>query len=582
MARRFNGVNESMVSASNVDLSGATVATVALWHYINAYTGTDQITLETSASFSAFNGSFVFDLDHSGQGAVAIKGTVPAIFHTFTRPSAGAWHHYLFEMDLSSASPSQVWIDGVSVSVATDGGAPGGTLGSYPLYLLARGGIQFWVAGRIDQLAIWKGVALGPSDRAAVFAGTPASAGVAPTYYWPLIGQASPEVATTGGVNLTVTGSTVYPGHDAVTYTPADPDWYFSDNWVNESSDAYSIHMGAYCKATKSFHCAVLGVSVALQDAAGLNASEYPSLRWTPAVGGSPWIQGQLVAGQTELNLTPTALALAEHDIQIVFDSLGTNGDRFNGPTTAFRVTSLTLDGGGPLLAPTLYPFTIWLKGDSIAESSIQPNSVLSAIKGWAWHFAQGMGAEHAQAGISSRGWTLTEVSTVNVPPFFTPGNDLLSSWNKLDGRGHGWPARDPRIIVTMLAQNDFDFGGPGVGPLVTASVAGYLAAERAAHPTSWLLLYFPFSRVLAAEITAGFDAYQSATPDPLCKLRDLGAAYAVGMRRTDPVSNRSASPPHPNDDYSADLGAAMCQDVISAIAPTGGGSGSRQLRRTR
>lgn len=207
-ARTFDGSSDNLQSAATIDLTSTTQLSIAFWLYIDAYYNSDRLALETSSDYNANAGAFIVDPDR-GDGLFSFGAHSSGyLYGTFTRPSAGAWHHYLLTLDITTfgAGVLTAYVDGVDASPSTFlANIDGGTFGNFTLNVMSRNASSLFLPGRMSDIALWKSILTG-SDAASMAACTAPSAIGPPDFYWP-INQTSPEVATYGGVDLTVSGT---------------------------------------------------------------------------------------------------------------------------------------------------------------------------------------------------------------------------------------------------------------------------------------------------------------------------------------------------------------------------------------
>jgi hypothetical protein len=211
-ARQFNGTSDYLVSASSLSLTGLTTSTIALEFraYWNAWGTNDLLAFESSTNSNSNPGAFIVDMNssaYSGNIQYAVRETSGFLICTIAQPSAAAWHSYLLFWNISSNSCA-AYVDGSSVTATVQAtGTAGGFFTSQTLYVMSRAGSSLFGAGRMSEMAILNGTPT--STDASVFAacGRPQIPGGSMPYYWP-INQTSPEVATTGGINLNVNGTT--------------------------------------------------------------------------------------------------------------------------------------------------------------------------------------------------------------------------------------------------------------------------------------------------------------------------------------------------------------------------------------
>lgn len=216
MARSYNGTSDKGAVALN--LSAFSKLSISLWHWQNAFsTGNQQCMEFGTTTLNA--GGFGLNPNNSAQTtSFAMIQATAAVFWQdgFPRPSAGAWHHYLFTMD--RAGPTNVAYVGGVLQTLTAGNHGAGTYGNFgnlTLNLMCRNGASLFNAGRQAEVAMWGGVLLGANHAKALAAGaSPSEVDPAPTWYVPTLGD-SPEPDYSGSrKSVTITGTTVvaHPG----------------------------------------------------------------------------------------------------------------------------------------------------------------------------------------------------------------------------------------------------------------------------------------------------------------------------------------------------------------------------------
>ncbi|WP_081685717.1 LamG-like jellyroll fold domain-containing protein [Candidatus Solirubrobacter pratensis] len=173
-ARQFNGSTE-YADRSGLDLSGTAGAplTFECWCWIDAYSNDDRMLAEFGGAWSTNSGTFVIDPNNSATGAEANTVSVgfrtnlnEIVRHTFPRSamSAAAWHHlvavYTPDPAVASASRIKVYVDGAPVTTTSrqDALVTASTFKvSGTLFLMARGTTSLNLAGRLDEVAVYKG-----------------------------------------------------------------------------------------------------------------------------------------------------------------------------------------------------------------------------------------------------------------------------------------------------------------------------------------------------------------------------------------------------------------------------------------
>lgn len=210
LARTFNGSSDNLQSASTVNLSSTKVISLSFWLYWDAFSNDDKLAFESSSNYNSNTGTFIVDVNSSSPNntftfSVHDSGYLAC---SFAWPSATAWHHYLLILDNTTggAGTCSAYVDGISAapSVAVNT-ASGSDFGDFTLNVMSRNASSLFGAGRISDIAIWKS-ALTSGDATSLAACTNPSLIGTVAFYWP-INQVSPETASTGGVNLTVNGT---------------------------------------------------------------------------------------------------------------------------------------------------------------------------------------------------------------------------------------------------------------------------------------------------------------------------------------------------------------------------------------
>lgn len=322
-----------------------------------------------------------------------------------------------------------------------------------------------------------------------------------------------------------------------------------------------------YSGASATFRVTGATNVVVNMDTTGLVATNYrwqvDSLTPVPSTTGA----GSLSATQT-LSLPDTGA----HTVKLTFNKLAQGSDRWNTPVSTVKIVSVVPSAGGTLVTPTGLPTGFMLmyadsRGGDVGEVAFGYDTVI----------ANGLGLEPAVHSFSSQGWSVVNASGVGagyVPPVFTPGNDAASSWNKYDSThsmlSAGKFSPMPSAVFAMEGLNDQVAGATDAA--VTASVQGYLAACRAAcNSTTPIYIGTDFSGAKNAAITAGFNNYQTATPDPYTKL--LTVATIPGLDNTG-ASYLSSDGIHPSYSYTLP-NAIPAGEYLAAMTGLGGGGNS-------
>lgn len=166
-ALQFDGVNDTLSTAVNLSLSGTHVVSIACWVWWDAFGSNDDLLLEFGENFGISGSSFIVNPNDStfgGFGLAMSDGAAAARFETFTRPSAGAWHHYVFVFDGDSVSGGgggsgdiKMYVDGtLLVETAINLTAyTTANFGTGILYVFNRANSSLFGAGKLDDFRIY-------------------------------------------------------------------------------------------------------------------------------------------------------------------------------------------------------------------------------------------------------------------------------------------------------------------------------------------------------------------------------------------------------------------------------------------
>jgi Carbohydrate esterase 2 N-terminal len=240
-------------------------------------------------------------------------------------------------------------------------------------------------------------------------------------------------------------------------------------------------------------------------------------------------------------------LSAGTHQFKMWVTMCTQGSDAWVTPVSIVAVSEISVDNGSSSAAPagTLSGRQMFC-GDSITAAVAGTGG--DATFGWAPIVAQAIGAEYGQRGYGGIGWVMNNGAAgvvADVVPFFTPGDDTNSHWNKYDAShsllSGGLFSPAPDDIFLAFGTNDGLAGASDAS--VQASVAGGLAALRGAAPAARIWAVIPFGGFKAAAITAGFNQFWSATLDRSVYLIDLG----TDANLTGSISLETADGYHPN-----------------------------------
>ncbi len=178
----FDGVDDH--ATVTLDLSGTRAVSVAFWVYWNAFSNNDDLMMEFGTpAFSSGNKGFLIDPNSSfisGNFEIAMAEYGNYQNSSFVRPSAAAWHHYVFVFNKANAAltDSIAYVDGVQQSKPLHSSPYNtdmtGTFGKEVLCFMSRSGNSggaLYGQGIMDDVRIFD-KALGQEDVDALYQST--------------------------------------------------------------------------------------------------------------------------------------------------------------------------------------------------------------------------------------------------------------------------------------------------------------------------------------------------------------------------------------------------------------------------
>lgn len=232
MARQFNGTTDA--GTVTIDLSSFNVLSAGFWLWWDAFANDDHFALGYGTNNGTEN-TFFIDPNSGApaSGSVQIdmrKSNSTDWADKFTRPSAGAWHHWLVSFDRPNLV-NYAWIDGVPVTLSTAAHTGSGfaAWGNLTLHVMNRNSDLFG-AGRMAELSLWAAV-LTDTEAAVLNSGVIASRirPQAQVAYWPMDSNTSARqanvasgVSAINSASLVLTGTSVVAGPSWIT-SPSPP-----------------------------------------------------------------------------------------------------------------------------------------------------------------------------------------------------------------------------------------------------------------------------------------------------------------------------------------------------------------------
>ena len=333
-------------------------------------------------------------------------------------------------------------------------------------------------------------------------------------------------------------------------------------NWRVSGNSRITIYPGAYLKRSVKTTYLALNLDVSALTGASVAANRYPKLLFR--VDDGEWEEHQIQSSPT-FHVVFDGLSNAFHDVDIRVLASDAFTARWN-ETSAVKISSVQMDTGWESADVDEPTDTMLSFGNSITEGAGMLGAATngaeyvlyaSSIDSYAAHIAEALGARDCRSALGGTGWDSTWNG--DVPSFpntwdkYSSGNSRLSA---------GLLSPDPTWILVNMGTNG--------GLASSTTLADWLADVRAAAPTAKIVVLVPFGQNAVSNITAGFNAYQTASPDSRCKLIDLGAIEGVGPTIAT-ATYRTTDGLHPDKREHARLGAVIAAAIREAFT-TGGG----------
>jgi YD repeat-containing protein len=240
-AASFDGANDT--ASAKLNLSGSSQLTLEFWLNWAAYANNDRLAFEYTPNFNNNDGGFIVDPNAGelgGKFGIAIGRNGSRNNAYFTRPSAGAWHHYTLVFDTQAPAAQQVtpYVDGQPIAYEkTASGTGAGNFASSSLYFMSRNAITLFGGGSLDEVALYNR-ALNSSEVAAHFE---ASIGKPPVASF----TASPNPVAAGLPTSFDASASTDPDGAVVKY-----------EWDLDGNGSYETNTGETASASKSYDTA--------------------------------------------------------------------------------------------------------------------------------------------------------------------------------------------------------------------------------------------------------------------------------------------------------------------------------------
>jgi len=298
----------------------------------------------------------------------------------------------------------------------------------------------------------------------------------------------------------------------------------------------------------------------------------------------SYFLNGNLVDGvHASGEIAISGMAAGVENTLVVYLRNSDQYARWNDGDNAVRVLGLRIDGrSSPGIAPAARPWVL-LAGDSITEGIEAQNGGDNFLCSYSFYLSRALdqiGFDLSVSACGFSGWLRPGNGGGDVPAYFMVAggayHEGLSRWNRidegvslLDGEGrisaYGGENSGPAMILINYGTNDAICGCARAD--VEASIAGALAALRAAAPCAAIGIIMPFGlesdavfpdgAAYAASLREAVAAYRAGAEDDGVMLFDFGADFARTVTR-EPYAN-------PNGVHPALLGHAQVGAMLAA-----------------
>jgi hypothetical protein len=151
----FSGAGYATASK---DYSALTVLTFELMLNWTSYGTANKVAVYYGANFAIAHGFAVMPDYSTGAFLTGLGGDFRSWQDTFTRPSAAAWHHYVFVYDRNTPA-NKAYVDGSPMSLTVDSHTAYsyGNFGNEAVTLFADGGGGSLGTGKVQHVAAYSG-----------------------------------------------------------------------------------------------------------------------------------------------------------------------------------------------------------------------------------------------------------------------------------------------------------------------------------------------------------------------------------------------------------------------------------------
>ncbi len=391
---------------------------------------------------------------------------------------------------------------------------------------------------------------------------------------------------TTAGA-VTITDPVSSHQEQFTLYVPVDnANWFWSPyNWYEVSNVRRTTAPGAYCRFRFTGSTCKLKYDTSLMQTLGTDADKMPKV--AHSLDNGDWVVTQLTKSASVQDLTIASTGSGTREVELIF----INFEPYQSPVAniwtpdyAVVFTGMELADGEDLAAFTPRPNNMVVYGDSIVQGVFSQslntgNHTVGddARDSLPRRLGQAFDAEVGALGYGSQGYGKTGLSSIPRVYHVSGGayQASTSTWDKhhseasrLSG-GLFSPAPDFIVMYHGTADDTGSSSDADVtNSIHTSASVGMIQALRAAAPNAEIFVCIPAGQRKASAITAGFNAFQTASPDSKVYLIDLGTGEpALGLTSGSAANRRSFDGVHYKADTYADVSVRETQAMQASRA---------------
>lgn len=239
---------------------------------------------------------------------------------------------------------------------------------------------------------------------------------------------------------------------------------------------------------------------------------------------------------------------------------------------TFFGLRGLQLGSGGVGDTGVQSLKNMLIYSDSIGEGFLSNNSQSGnefAFSGLTGEALRELGYEYGVVATGSLGYTSTGLG--GVPPLYTPGNDSLSSWNKIDMSNARSFTPAPDLVIDTHGTNDQAVTGNTLTPTLADRITQFYTVLRSAIPRAKFVKVVPFGGYARSDIVSAVSTYVSQSGDTNITLVDFNIDSRMSSGS---YTSFDTGRLHPGTWGNANIAALLLGKVIPYVLGSASGGG--------